>query len=1097
MGNATSTPEVTAVSTEVSNASNENFPGGNGKDPSGYGKRSGPNGKDPSGLTVNTGSNHNSSRSSVSGSDLYRQFMCLGSCGTPMNAVDNSTGSEETTGLITPSPKKGSKNRNIIIDTGSSIDLDGEKQVTPQQNNASTRHPTPPRQKKTSTKSKPSPPRIERKGSPLGTTNELHILAKSGHWFDLRNRLTSISNTDNSAHTLAGEMDEIGRTPLMLACKHGRAFPVDVARLLLVADTKAASTPVAHVSPNSTQKGEQYCLHVAVSNGCTIETLSVLHGAYPEAAGLPDGNGNMPLHLAVNNGKYRSVAGELDDENSDDDGTIHGSIASTVNSSYPVTQHSNGPAVNGNSQFAVDLSPGAMLMSETTLLSVCDMLITAYPQAMYHRNKRGETPLLLAIYRRAPAEVLSLIVGRGGTKLAKIPDDFGSYPIHFCDRSPNVLIVRDMVNFYPEAVRKRNKMGDTPLYFAVSDECPVETLEVLLEVCSAPRETVNNKNNKEMNTIAYSWENLHKCRLVAAEDQDEEDARVADNKDLVRLATRPEDIADTDVGLWWQRATLLLKAAYHDTIKMDDVGTIGRGDKKVVWRPVHAAAGTNCPPAVVRFVLQIHSQEAGNIDESWNTPMHIGASLPNIVGAETMKLLFDGHPPSALVPNKDGCTPLHLACLYKSPLDVLQVLLESNPDATCMTNNRGQTPLFVALTVGSTIDALRLLLKTRPDTVHTRDGSGTSPMALAWNMMLMGKRVYGSSPTEQQQQQQSNPQDENKDDAAEREEFNRGKANRLSLAVAKKSASLVGDVRIFMAKIDIMLRAAFHGTVEDPLPKNRQWRAVHAAASGGTCPPEVLAFALQILPGESEISNEDGDLPLHIACSAPPHAARCPPQLGTGPSIDLLLKLNNGGASRFDRKCRLPLHLALASRKTWGNGVRSLVNAFPEAVRMRDPKTKLFPFMTAACAGVDNNVAATKYNGGGALVDSPSTGSTAVAVERATVNTIFMLARMAPDLLYQPNGNAETHYLWRMRQELMVKNDELQRQLNNTEAELHKRMTAAELDEIAETKKKAEVRKREEECQDRNAAFERASGAFKTTMSQLETSVAKLRIVQP
>jgi len=477
---------------------------------------------------------------------------------------------------------------------------------------------------------------------------------------------------------------------------------------------------------------------------------------------------------------------------------------------------------------------------------------------------------------------------------------------------------------------------------------------------------------------------------------------------------------------------------------------------------------------MVAFVLRIYHNEAGNVDEDGNTPLHIGASLPRIVGSTTMSYLFDSYPRAALMQNINGCTPLHLASLHKAPLDVIQLLVEANPDAALMRNSKGQTPLFIALSVGSSIETLRLILKARPNCVNIRDEDGTSAIALAWNMMLLGKQ------TDIEGRIAQNGQDI-------LSEERRSRDNCISLASAVKSSGLVGDVRQWMGIIDMLLRASFHGSTEDPLPDKKQWRAVHASCAGGVCPPELLGFALQLLPREVSVVNEDGNLPLHIVSQSEPHDHRCPRQLWTGRCIDMVLKISAGSALKTDRRGRLPLHLALASQKTWNYGVESLVKTFPEAIRMRDPTTGLFPFMIAATAA---GTKITKKRN----KDDPSENRRQT-IELEIVNTIFMLLRAAPELVSSLVGNAETHFLYRVRRELTTELETKKEQLQTAEIELHKRMTPAELSDLAEQKKNAEARAREEERQSRAAFLANSSGQFRITLQNVEKVTSRLKYI--
>jgi len=983
-----------------------------------------------------------------------------------------------------------------------------------------------------------------------GATNELHRIAKVGDWNTLRARLTVASDHDTTV-TLAGQVDDQGRTPLILACRHGPSFPADVARLLLVANNRSAGIYVLQ------RRGKVYPLHVAASMGCTLEVLSILHGAFPRAVHSADGDGNMPLHLVVKHGKFRSVqsqssnlsggsamgahnAEQLDTSSYSDKswhvGTVITAISTdtpgtgsadvggmTASSSYllpsspmPTSINDSGikyddrdiedmctvaDSVMGGTFFSVGLSNGGGGMNhsffagnnnyshhrDTLLIHVCDFLIGAHIGALCHQNSRGETPLLLALCRRVPADVVSLFLAKGGSESVMIADNFGAHPLHFCDRASSVSLVREMVNLYPKAVACATKLGETPLWSAMSDSCPLIVLRLCLEECPRPKMTTHYENIKQCNVIKFGWEQLTVPRIVAAEDQDDEDERIKTCEERIVTASGVAEIRGTHLGFWWDKTELLLRAAYHDTIIVDEKTNLFNGR---IWRPIHAVAGTDCPSSMVEFVIHLFPDQAGNIDELGNTPLHVGASRPETACAETMKHLFQSCPASGLVQNQDGCTPLHLACLHGAPLDVLKLLLDSCPDAALVQNNAGQSPLFVSIAIGSSLDVLQEILKIRPSSVHIRDEMGTSTITLAWTMLLSGLQTLLSS--------QGNV-----------EETGLGRANILSMSIASVSDSLSTTVKMWMAKIHLLLRTSFHGTSAKSLPHGRHFREVHAAAAAGICPPDVLAFALQLMPGEESVKNENGNLPLHLVASAPPHLHLTSPQMGDGAvSIDLLLSLNDADAAkRFDRRGRLPLHLALASSKTWHRvGVKSLVESFPESVQMRDPETGLMPFMLA---GASSNKTLQKEED---QKIAPDLESHSEIAEASSLDTIYNLLRGTPRLIrqgmYQKNKNdndndnednnsssgqnthlngAEMQYLWRVRSSLLNETMSLKQKVEELEAEILRRMTKAEIKTIEDKKVQDAATKREKECDTRADRF----GIYANEMAQTISKIAE------
>ena len=155
------------------------------------------------------------------------------------------------------------------------------------------------------------------------------------------------------------------------------------------------------------------------------------------------------------------------------------------------------------------------------------------------------------------------------------------------------------------------------------------------------------------------------------------------------------------------------------------------------------------------------------------------------------------------------------------------------------------------------------------------------------------------------------------------------------------------------------------------------FRAVHAAA-GVDCPRPVVKIATIVHPDQLEERDGNGLLPLMIAASSPifkvhdlsdegyqledrihgddnanddeegnddhqDGAAALQPSV-----IQILLGASSLAASVPDPSGRLPLHLAIVSNKRWNQGVKDILNAYPDALMLADKHTKLLPFMLAA-----------------------------------------------------------------------------------------------------------------------------------------------------
>lgn len=225
-------------------------------------------------------------------------------------------------------------------------------------------------------------------------------------------------------------------------------------------------------------------------------------------------------------------------------------------------------------------------------------------------------------------------------------------------------------------------------------------------------------------------------------------------------------------------------------------------------------------------------------------------------------------------------------------------------------------------------------------------------------------------------------------------------------------------------KTVLLLTAAAVTACNDPIYKQGEpWSIVHAACAV-RCPLAMIRMALQQQQqqqqhhGHSNVARKRdlraGRLPLHYASAQPtPYSVAVPVGATSNQrhviaderlAMEELLQIFPQGARVTDRHGQLPLHVAIdaskekqykdARRKNssrnsgWNRNRRSttrtestdtsttmwldtLVRAYPASLERRDGKTKLYPFLQAACG------------------------------ENASMNTIFLLLRENP-VLVQP-----------------------------------------------------------------------------------------------
>jgi ankyrin repeat protein len=102
------------------------------------------------------------------------------------------------------------------------------------------------------------------------------------------------------------------------------------------------------------------------------------------------------------------------------------------------------------------------------------------------------------------------------------------------------------------------------------------------------------------------------------------------------------------------------------------------------WTPLHIACLSNPPVSVVLALMQANPSSLAEKDIHGNTPLHIAAAN-SASSMELMECLLKGNSVPATITNKEGLTPLHMACRFSSQNEALvRVLTEAYPRALRM-----------------------------------------------------------------------------------------------------------------------------------------------------------------------------------------------------------------------------------------------------------------------------------------------------------------------------------------------------------------------------------------------------------------------------
>lgn len=323
------------------------------------------------------------------------------------------------------------------------------------------------------------------------------------------------------------------------------------------------------------------------------------------------------------------------------------------------------------------------------------------------------------------------------------------------------------------------------------------------------------------------------------------------------------------------------------------------------------------------------------------------------------------YPPDAHYRNPRGnsVTPMHLVCLYRAPLDLIEMLIDANPDALFEKDAEGWTPLHLTILYGGDEETILLLIRRGGKTAASLQSPSvgsplhlacrhTAPLAILEALvqanidMATAPNEHGAKPAEVVWSQ-----------------FLRQNKNIRVFDAVVGPDDNGNDISInhpaiqdLINRIKILLTAA---KAEERGNDNHHHEALklHDLVSNlpvlGDISP-FLDIAVRLYPEQVTTSDKDGNYPLHLVAGNPFNGGASP-KVGhlqywiPRDPIEVLVSSFPSAAAYTDKNGDLPLHLALKSgQRQWGSGLSSLVMAFSDALHRRDRETGLFPFQLAA-----------------------------------------------------------------------------------------------------------------------------------------------------
>jgi ankyrin repeat protein len=233
---------------------------------------------------------------------------------------------------------------------------------------------------------------------------------------------------------------------------------------------------------------------------------------------------------------------------------------------------------------------------------------------------------------------------------------------------------------------------------------------------------------------------------------------------------------------------------------------------------------------------------------------------------EVVQFLVKRNPTALKTANNNGWSPLHLACNSQAPLEAVQFLVERNPTALETTNNNGWSPLHLACNSQASLEVVQFLVERNPAALETADNGGWLPLhCVCCNKVPLEVVQF----------------------LVERNPTVLGMANisgELPFDIACRQEASLEFLCVLVERTPATVKTTDEGeefcvfswSEHPPLSKRRTKAkncprpyTLHAATGQGCIRCKICGrWLLGIDPSAVETANADGNLSLHLVCTA-------------------------------------------------------------------------------------------------------------------------------------------------------------------------------------------------------------------------------------
>lgn len=310
----------------------------------------------------------------------------------------------------------------------------------------------------------------------------------------------------------------------------------------------------------------------------------------------------------------------------------------------------------------------------------------------------GMSPLHLACLVEAEPDLLAVLVDADQSDgVVSMPDDGGNLPLHWMFH-PRISTdsVRRLLHAYPNGAHAVDSNGALPLHKACAVGAPVDAIRLLLSQYPHGAWTADGSGNLPLHLIVPKFPDGEVKQRVR-------DADIAARADSLQelLESYPEG---------------------------------ARARNKYGETPFHRALSEKASLNLAQLFLDASPDCCKDIVSSSSTGKEGAANIlrekPSSEDGAVSNIME-----SLAETSTTGLSPLHLACRYNAPTDVIHALLDIDPQqARCYALDGpggAHLPIHAACRTGASIDTINALLESYPEGASRPDGNdGRLPLHL-------------------------------------------------------------------------------------------------------------------------------------------------------------------------------------------------------------------------------------------------------------------------------------------------------------------------------------------------------------------------------